>query len=133
MNTNDIEDKIACLPNVKEAMVLRVIDEFSAEQVGTIIRLSNPATSTTLKDLRAQLTMKELLPRYKLPFALKVLRPGEQIPMSSAGKLSKARAAELFFPEGWTNSPDIEVWKGGDGEEEQVPKKSFDWAGIEAS
>ena len=133
MNTNDIEEKIACLPSVKEVMVFRVIDEISAEQVGTIIRLSNPTTSMTLKDLRAQLTMKELLPRYKLPFALKVLKQGEQIPMSSAGKPSKARAAEMFFPGGWTKSPDIDVWKGGEGEEEQVPKKAFDWAGIESS
>ena len=114
-------------------MVLRVIDDISAEQVGTVIRLSQPTAATTLKDLRAQLTMKELLPRYKLPFALKVLRQEEQIPLSSAGKPSKARAAELYFPEGWTSSTDVEVWKGGDGEEEQVSKKAFDWAGIEAS
>lgn len=130
MNTNDIEEKIACLPEIREVMVLRVIDEISAEQVGTIIKLSNPTASMTLKDLRFQLTMKELLPRYKLPIALKVLRPEEQIPTSNAGKPSKVRAGEEFFPSGWTKSKDIQIWKGEEDEEKEMPRKAFDWAGI---
>ena len=143
MNSHDIEEQIALLPSIAEVMILGVHDSTLTEHVGAIIkpRSSHADTVTTTTDstdspttlatLRAALTAHNLLPIYKLPTVLRVLRDEELIPSTATGKRSKALATKMYFPPDWPSlCEDVQVWEPSREKPEWMPKKAWDWAGL---
>lgn len=79
MNANDIQEKIARLPEIADVFVLGVHDGKYTERVAAIIRHSRCSTTDadrmmTIQDLRDRLRSRDLLPLYKMPTVLRILR-----------------------------------------------------------
>ena len=81
MNTNDIEDAIATLPEISEVMVLGILDASGTENVAALIKPSSQDSGSGIKelpfslaDLRHRLRAEGLLPLYKMPVVLRVLQ-----------------------------------------------------------
>ena len=79
MNANDIQEKIACLPEIADVLVLGVHDEKCTERVAAVIGHSRCNTTDadgtmTIQNFRDRLRSRDLLPLYKMPTVLKILQ-----------------------------------------------------------
>ncbi|KAI9369541.1 hypothetical protein BJX61DRAFT_549505 [Aspergillus egyptiacus] len=103
----DIEREILGLDYIGEVMVVGVEDEEYGQRVAAAVTLKNGRTGLTLDDLRRDL--RGLLAGYKMPTVLRVLQ-GE-IPKSGTGKVQKKILGPRYFPEGYREDPDVQVWE----------------------
>ena len=79
MNANDIQEKIACLPEISSVLILAIHNVKSYENVGAIIKLSESSstdtgTAMTIQTLRDRLRSMDLVPLYKMPTILRILQ-----------------------------------------------------------
>jgi malonyl-CoA/methylmalonyl-CoA synthetase len=115
----DIEREILALPYINEVMVVGVVDLEYGHRVGAVVSLrhdkmaqefytnhSRPHNTLAIDDLRTDLRSK--LAGYKLPTLLRVV-DGE-LPKSISGKVVKKILGPQYFPENFTQHPEVQVW-----------------------
>ncbi|KAK5996040.1 Acyl-CoA ligase oryP [Cladobotryum mycophilum] len=133
--TQTVEHAIAELPYVAEACVLSIPDHESKNLCAALVRL-NPGVSPADVDLRRiRSDIADNLPAFMFPTLLRVLREGEEVPLTTSGKPVKKRIrTEFFTTEEWwpMNNPpaDVESWadlRAVLGEK----AKPWDWGGIQ--
>lgn len=115
----DIEREILALPYIGEVMVVGVVDLEYGLRVGAVVSLRNDKMAQdfcashrrkpdelAIEDLRADLRSR--LAGYKLPTLLRVIR-GE-LPKSISGKVVKKILGPQYFPENFSQTPEVQVW-----------------------
>lgn len=117
------------LPSVTEACIVSIPDKDATTRVAALVRLHQDSLDTSLATVRKHLSEKLLY--YKLPTALRLLRTGEEIPLTVSGKIIRRKVVEKYFPltEDCQLPADVEVW---DIRNEQTTlRKAWDWAGLQ--
>jgi malonyl-CoA/methylmalonyl-CoA synthetase len=115
----DVEREILALPYIGEVMVVGVVDLEYGQRVGAVVSLRQDKMAQdfysshrrkpdalAIDDLRADLRSR--LAGYKLPTLLRVIE-GE-LPKSISGKVVKKILGPQYFPENFTQNPEVEVW-----------------------
>ncbi|KAJ5124118.1 uncharacterized protein N7515_007943 [Penicillium bovifimosum] len=134
--TLDVEEALLKIPHISAAVVLGVDDDQVDQRVSALV-VTEPQHEQTVPEqvslatLRRTLALEHQLSVYKLPTLLRVLAPGEEIPRTSSGKISKPAAREKFFAKNDIESEKVEVWDLG-RKDEGLPTRAWDWAGIGA-
>lgn len=134
--TLDVEDALLNIPHIAAAVVLGVDDDTVGQRVSALI-VTKPQLEQSLPQkvslatLRRTLALEQQLPVYKLPTLMRVLAPGEEIPRTNSGKVSKASARKKFFASDDLDSEKVEAWDLN-RKDEDLPTRAWDWAGIGA-
>ena len=84
------------LPFISEACIVSIPDKDASTRVAALVRFHQDFPSGNLFTVRQHLSDK-LFP-YELPTALRVLRNGEEIPLTVSGKVIRKRVVEIYFP-----------------------------------
>lgn len=98
-----------------------------------ILKDQDQSTSQNLdlESLRRWLSNDRKLNKYKLPTVLRVLRPGENVPVTASNKPMKGKVRDVFFGEREEiGAGDVEVLDLG--VEEGFEERPFDWARVQA-
>lgn len=118
----DIEREMLALPYVNEVMVVGVADEEFGQRVGAVVVFRDqPSFSPrglTIDRLRSDL--RGGLAGYKMPTLLRVQE--EELPKSGTGKVVKKILGSLFFPEGYAQLPEVQVWSPKNSAAQERPK-----------
>lgn len=119
------------LPFVYEACIVSIPDKDSSTRVAALVRFHQDFSTGNLVTVRKYLSEKLL--HYKLPTALRVLKNGEEIPLTISGKIMRKRVVEQYFPiTGYCQLPaDVELWNIHDDQKSSGPRKAWDWAGLQ--
>lgn len=97
------------------------------------MRLRNGTARIDLKDVRRDLALS--LATYKLPTVLRILRDGEEIPRTVAGKPIKPGLMQRFFnvkdflPANYA-ADGVECWRSTD-EQLSHETRPWDWCGMQ--
>ncbi|KAI1177403.1 hypothetical protein F4777DRAFT_596605 [Nemania sp. FL0916] len=129
----EVETRLAELPLVTEACIVSIPDSGASTRVAAVVRFApNYKQVGNLASIRNALS--EHLAEYKLPTALRVLAPHEEIPATVVGKVIRRKVVERYFvPPGGGDydavAPGVEVWDIGKKSERSV--RAWDWAGLQ--
>ena len=126
---HEVESRLLDLPSVTEACIVSIPDKDATTRVAALVRLHQEFLDTNLATIRKHLS--ENLLYYKLPTALRLLRSGEEIPLTVSGKVIRRKVVENYFPltEDCQLPAEVEVW---DIRNEQTTlRKAWDWAGLQ--
>ncbi|MCJ1348491.1 hypothetical protein MMC31_006723, partial [Peltigera leucophlebia] len=80
----EVEIRLMELPFISEACIVSIPDKEASTRVAALVRFHQDFPSGNLVTVRKDLSEK--LSHYKLPTALRVLRNGEEIPLTVSGK-----------------------------------------------
>ena len=108
---------------------MSIPDKAATTRVAALVRLHQDFFDTNLATVRKHLSEKLLY--YKLPTALRLLRAGEEIPLTVSGKVIRRKVVEKYFPltEHCELPAEVELW---DIRNEQTRlRKAWDWAGLQ--
>ncbi|KAL8789899.1 MAG: hypothetical protein Q9195_006609 [Heterodermia aff. obscurata] len=126
---HEVETCFMELPSITEACIVSIPDKDATTRVAALVRLHQDFLDTNLATVRKQLSEKLLY--YKLPTALRLLRAGEEIPLTVSGKVIRRKVVELYFPltEYCELPAEVEVWDIRN--EQTMLRKAWDWAGLQ--
>ncbi|KAI0132399.1 acyl-CoA synthetases/AMP-acid ligases II [Xylariales sp. AK1849] len=129
--TLEVESCLLELPFISEACVVSVPDRDASTRVAAIVRFTDGFRSGSLTMVREQLS--RCLLQYKLPTALRVLKDGEELPLTVSGKVMRRRVMDTFFPVSANCElpADVEIWDIHDKKINGGPRKAWDWAGLQ--
>ncbi|KAF2399458.1 acetyl-CoA synthetase-like protein [Trichodelitschia bisporula] len=116
----DIERELLALPYVAEAMVVGVPDDEFGQRVAAVISLlkeevnevfeaDHSANDHLLSIDSLRRDLRRRLAGYKMPTLLRVIE-GE-LPKSGTGKVAKKVLGPHYFPLGYHNLPEVQVWR----------------------
>lgn len=119
------------LPFISEACIVSIPDKEASTRVAALIRFHQDFSSGNLITVRKHLSEKLL--HYKLPTALRVLRNGEEIPLTVSGKVIRKKVAETYFPltEYCQLPADVEIWDIRGEQKNDGSQRAWDWAGLQ--
>lgn len=127
----EVEIRLMELPFISEACIVSIPDKDASTRVAALVRFRHDFSGGNLVTVREHLSDKLL--HYKLPTALRVLRKGEEIPLTVSGKVIRRRVVEQYFPlTGCCQLPaDVELWDIHDEQKKDGPRRAWDWAGLQ--
>ena len=119
------------LPFISEACIVSIADKDASTRVGALVRFHQDFPCGNLTTIRQHLSDKLL--QYKLPTALRVLRNGEEIPLTVSGKVIRKRVVEKYFPltEYCQLPANVELWNILGEQKNNGSQKAWDWAGLQ--
>ena len=126
-----MEIRLIELPFISEACIVSIPDKDASTRVAALVRFHQDFSNGNLITIREHLSDKLLY--YKLPTALRVLRNGEEIPLTVSGKVIRKRVVEQYFPlTGYCQLPaDVKLWDVRDDQKNNGSRKAWDWAGLQ--
>lgn len=127
----EVEIRLMELPFISEACIVSIPDKDASTRVAALVRFRHDFSGGNLVTVREHLSDKLL--HYKLPTALRVLRKGEEIPLTVSGKVIRRRVVEQYFPlTGCCQLPaDVKLWDIHDEQKKDGPRRAWDWAGLQ--
>lgn len=119
------------LPFISEACIVSIADRDASTRVAALVRFHQDFPCGNLTTIREHLSDKLLL--YKLPTALRVLRNGEEIPLTVSGKVIRRQVVEKYFPltEYCQLPANVELWNVLGEQKNNGSQKAWDWAGLQ--
>lgn len=119
------------LPFISEACIVAIADRDASTRVAALVRFHQDFPGGNLTTIRQHLCDKLL--QYKLPTALRVLRNGEEIPLTVSGKVIRKRVVEKYFPltEYCQLPANVELWNILGEQKNNGSQKAWDWAGLQ--
>lgn len=119
------------LPFISEACIVSIADKAASTRVAALVRFHQDFPCENLSTIRQHLSDKLL--QYKLPTALRVLRNGEEIPLTVSGKVIRKRVVEKYFPltEYCQLPANVELWNILGEQKNNGSQKAWDWAGLQ--
>ncbi|EEP78949.1 predicted protein [Uncinocarpus reesii 1704] len=131
----ELEQCLMDLPYVSEAHVLPVLDHKAGGLVAALVRpqksviVAGKVHDITLKRIRDDLAAADVI-AYKLPTLLRILKHGEQLPLTGSDKIIKRECLRQFFdisgylPEQYAVDG-VEYW--GNNFDPAAPTRTTDW------
>jgi acyl-CoA synthetase (AMP-forming)/AMP-acid ligase II len=112
---------------VSEACIVSIPDKDASTRIAAVVRFQSGCYGN-LATIREALSDK--LAQYKLPTALRVLGPDEEIPATVIGKVIRRKVVQRYFASGGTYElpANVEVW---DINQKPENPKAWDWAGLQ--
>lgn len=119
------------LPFISEACIVSIPDKEASTRVAAVVRFHQGFSGGNLVTVRKHLSEKLL--QYKLPTALRILRNGDEIPLTVSGKVIRRKVVEKYFPltEFCQLPADVELWDIHGEQKNDGSQKAWDWAGLQ--
>jgi malonyl-CoA/methylmalonyl-CoA synthetase len=123
----EVETRLVELEYVSEACIVSIPDKDASTRIAAVIRFQ-PGCYKDLSTVREALSDK--LSQYKLPTAMRVLQPDEEIPATVIGKVIRRKVVQRYFPStgSYELPPGVETW---DINQKSSQPKPWDWAGLQ--
>lgn len=136
--TLEVENSLIDLPYIAEAYVVGVPDYEAKELCAALIRIRKNAISEdqlSLAQIRTDLSQG--LPTYKLPMLLRILKGGEEVPMTISQKPIRREIVKQYFGvtdhQYWSGedpTPGVQSW-GNAPEQIAAKTRPWDWCGLQ--
>ncbi|KAK5996008.1 Acyl-CoA ligase oryP [Cladobotryum mycophilum] len=132
----ETEMQLLQLPFISEGCILPVSHPSYGHIVAALIRLRDPKALhktqtvenldlTALRDV-----LRDKLPVFMLPTALRILEEGEEVPRTASLKVVRAKAAAEYFPLSNDGELPSNVETTDLNDQEVWPQKAWDWGGL---
>lgn len=132
----EVENALIDLPYVAEAYVVGVPDHEAKELCAALIRVrKNTVSEDELSLAQIRTELSETLPTYKLPMLLRILKAGEEVPMTISQKPIRKEIVKQYFgvTDYWSAenpTPGVESW-GNAPEQIAAKTRPWDWCGLQ--